>query len=174
MPNIDFSFVVHDEAAQDLLSFFMRKVRVPSELMEQIRDRLVENVENNFNTEADPDGSPWAELAPSTVRQKRLRGLDTRKLRATGKGKQSIKVTVVGESVEVSYDEHMVHHQHGTRKMPQRKFAPDDRNVETGKLGDVLQADVEEYLSDQAGIADAIRARRKQPKWVKGKGRVKG
>jgi phage gpG-like protein len=64
---------------------FQNKVTHPVDGLARVARILEEGTRQNFATRGASGGSPWRDLAPSTVARKRREGLDPRILRATGR-----------------------------------------------------------------------------------------
>jgi phage gpG-like protein len=137
-----------DREVQSYLGELTTRLQGLDPLMHTIADRVEEAIERSFDESVAPDGSPWAALAPATLRQKRRLGQSTRILVASGKGKISIRVTVTGNMISCTFDDHMGYHQRGTRLLPKRKFAPEPEDIApTTALGQRIEQDIENYLS---------------------------
>lgn len=84
---------------------------------------LLGETERQFATETDPDGQPWAALAPSTLRQKRALGYPDDILTRTGDMRRSVRIVLAGRyEVAIAVDFPAQFHQSGTAKMPQRRI----------------------------------------------------
>lgn len=113
-------------------------------------------IDQRFDTETDPTGTPWAELKPETIRQRQRKGLvPIKKLNATGKGRKNIKVTAESGGVKVSYGDndtdYMELHNTGTKRMAQRRFVPTPQEIESGEVGRQIQEAAESYLTPGLG-----------------------
>jgi phage gpG-like protein len=113
------------------------------QLKEVVVNIVQANIEQNFASEADPEGTPWAPLSPYTLRY----GRGTKKLQATGACQRSIKVSIQGDKIVVRFVGYMKFHQRGTRKMPKRQFAPVRSNFKTGQLGQEIRVAVQRFLT---------------------------
>lgn len=83
---------------------------------------LVET-EKQFVTETDPEGNKWADLAPSTLAQKRRLGYPDDILTRTGKMRKSAIAIASAKTLVITMrSEYAIYHQEGTSKMPQRKI----------------------------------------------------
>lgn len=83
---------------------------------------MEEETEKQFVSQVDPDGQPWAALAPSTLEQKRRQGYPDDILTRTRKMRRSVKAIASSRSVEIRIDFPAQFHQEGTDKMPQRRI----------------------------------------------------
>jgi phage virion morphogenesis protein len=116
---MDIKITVKDLGAIASLKTLQRKLSSLSKPLKEAADYMVEETEDNFLKESDPDGQRWAPLAASTLKSKRGRNI----LRETEALAGSITSSVGGNQATVqvgtSYGKY---HQAGTRKMPQRKI----------------------------------------------------
>jgi phage gpG-like protein len=103
-------------------------------------------LKQNFNREIDPDGNPWAELAPSTLDQKRKRGAPLQVLTDTGTLKSGIAAQPArADGVAISSEagsEYGIWHLKGTRRMPQRVYLGFGQND-----GEVLRGFIEDHIA---------------------------
>lgn len=83
---------------------------------------LGRKTEQQFVQQEDPDGRPWADLAPSTLAQKRRQGYPDDILTRTGKMRRSFKAIASSRSLTITMSFPAQFHQSGTRKMPQRRI----------------------------------------------------
>lgn len=79
-------------------------------------------VDSQFTLGTDPYGNAWEPLAPVTIGK----GRTPPPLTDTGKMRDSLQVTVTGESIRFSMGGPAVYHQHGGVRLPQRKIFPGD------------------------------------------------
>jgi len=99
-------------------------------LMNEIGSIIYDQIIDSFENERDAsDGSPWAELAPSTIQSRQRRGYTPiTKLRASGKGERAITLSIASNTLRIEYGgsgtEYMALHLSGTSKMPRRNFFP--------------------------------------------------
>ena len=99
-------------------------------LMNQIGSIVYDQIIDSFEHERDAsDGSPWAELAPSTIKARTRRGYTPiTKLRASGKGERAINLSIASNTVRIEYGgngtDYMSLHRSGTSRMPKRDFLP--------------------------------------------------
>lgn len=113
---------------------------------------IVENViEDSFDKEASPSGQPWAALAASSVRQRQRKGQGGKLLQRTGEGKRSVKVTISGNRLYITYLKRMEYHQTGTRRLPKRQFSPEAQDFDRGALGDQVRDEIRIYLNPTLG-----------------------
>jgi phage virion morphogenesis protein len=137
-----------DREAQSFLGNLTTRLQGLDPLMNTIAGRVEDSIQESFDTQAAPDGSAWAALAPSTLKQKQRLGQSSRILVASGRGKASIRVVVSGNTITCSFEQHMGNHQRGTRLMPKRKFAPEPTDITpTTALGQQIEKDIENYLN---------------------------
>ena len=137
-----------DREVQSYLGKLTARLQGLDPLMHAIAGRVEGAIEQSFDESAAPDGSAWAALAPSTIRKKRRLGQNARILVASGKGNASIRVTVTGNTITCTFDDHMGHHQRGTRLLPKRQFVPEPEDIATTTaLGQQIEQDIENYLS---------------------------
>lgn len=137
--------------AESVLGKLTQKLQGLRPLMERIQPILEEEIRETFDTERDPSGSPWASLSPFTLRQKQRLGYPSQKLVRTGRGRATAMVLVLGDRLQIQHEDYMRHHMTGTGKMPKRRFAPEQVDVESGALADAIQAEVEAYLDPGLG-----------------------
>lgn len=79
------------------ISTIRTKLLLPP-LMDEIGDLLLKRTKERFRAEVTPDGTPWAPLAPSTLRRKESLGYgDAQKLVRTGKLRDAIQ-RIVGRA----------------------------------------------------------------------------
>ena len=98
-------------------------------LMNEIGSIIYDQIIDSFENERDAsDGSPWAELAPSTIQARQRRGYTPiTKLRASGRGERAITLSIASNTVRIeigSDGSYMQYHREGTRRMPKRDFIP--------------------------------------------------
>lgn len=119
----------------NFLGKLTNKLQSPEPLMNSIAEIIAKDIEDCFENERDPNGSPWAELAPSTIAaRQRKKQTPIRKLRASEKGIESIRVVPFRDTVRVMYgagkEEYMKYHRTGTDRMPKRDFIPSEADIE--------------------------------------------
>lgn len=108
---------------QEMLKIFKSKVRDLSPPLQGFANYLKEETEKQFEQEKDPEGDRWADLAPSTLAQKRRLGYPDKILTRTGKMRKSVRVAVSGRNLIFAIaSPYAIFHQEGTKKMPQRKI----------------------------------------------------
>lgn len=127
------SLIFNVDISQSSLGFLeeiaFRVVHVEP-LMNQIGDIITDQIIDSFEHERDAsDGSPWAELAPSTIKARTRRGYTPiTKLRASGKGERAINLSIASNTIRIEYGgngtDYMQYHREGTSKMPRREFIP--------------------------------------------------
>lgn len=79
--------------------------------------------EKQFVSEKDPEGNRWADLAPSTLAEKRRLGYPDDILTRTGKMRKSVDAIATAKTLVIRMrSEYAIFHQEGTSKMPQRKI----------------------------------------------------
>jgi phage gpG-like protein len=127
-----------------------RSLAFPDKMMRDVGEVVYDLIADSFDRESEPDGSPWADLAPSTIEQRTKKGLTPiRKLQATGRGERSISIDVKGATVEVRYGanntEYMQHHRKGSDRLPKRDFIPSERAIERSPT---IKKAVEKYIND--------------------------
>ena len=84
---------------------------------------IVNQTNHQFDTESDPDGVPWAALAPSTLKEKRRLGYPDHILTRTGKMRKSAIAIADAKNALIAIDvPYALFHQEGTDKMPQRRI----------------------------------------------------
>ena len=78
----------------------------------------------NYIEEKEPNGTPWADLKPATIREKRKIGKE-KKLIRTGNLKKSLNFRAKTGEVKIGYGmSYSVFHQLGTKNMVARKILP--------------------------------------------------
>ena len=113
-------------------------------LMNEIGSIVYDQIIDSFENERDAsDGSPWAELAPSTIKARERRGYTPiTKLRASGRGERAITLSIASNTVRIEYGgsgtDYMSLHRTGTSKMPKRDFLPSPDWIE--KSHKILEA----------------------------------
>jgi hypothetical protein len=83
--------------------------RLPSRITTPIAEKLNVELQKEFNTGADPYGTPWVKLAPSTIKKKKgstLIMIDTRTMRVGTKA-----VTLPGAGIALVSVEYAKYHQ---------------------------------------------------------------
>lgn len=81
-----------------------------------------QEIQRQFDEEVDPDGKPWAELAPSTLAKKRREGYPDKILTRTGKMQKTVKAIASSRNLYIKIGFPGGFHQRGTSKMPQRRI----------------------------------------------------
>lgn len=66
-----------------------------SEPLSKFGEYVEDQTEQQFEREVDPDGIPWAALAPSTLAEKRRLGYPDSILTRTGKMRQTVKAQLL-------------------------------------------------------------------------------
>lgn len=84
------------------LAEIIKKMNAPAPLYRNIGEYLVRQTQRvRFNSETDPDGVPWAPLAPSTLRRKRKIGAIMKTLQERGNLRRSIAYQADSQGVAV-------------------------------------------------------------------------
>ena len=151
---------------QAYLAQALRSVRQPAELMAALAARLEGNIQERFDTKRDPDGTPWAPLAPATVAlyerldtvrrgrnagQVRRRGSlleRTRQMRqslATASGDTYAEVGMSRLSDGGNWSIPLLH-ETGTTRMPRRGIFFSDPDA--GVLGREDEASLDQEITD--------------------------
>lgn len=140
-------------AAGNIFGAIAQRLQRTDILMDRIGNRIEYRINEAFDGEQDViDESPWAALAPSTIENRRRRGYGAGPiLQASGRGRRSIRVKVSRSQLEISYDDHMAHHQRGGDRLPKRQFAPMAEDAEKGPLADEIKTMTEEWLNPSIG-----------------------
>ena len=126
------SLIFNVDISQSSLGFLEEiafRVVNAAPLMNQIGSIVYDQIIDSFEHERDAsDGSPWAELTPSTIKARTRRGYTPiTKLRASGKGERAINLSIASNTVRIeigSDGSYMQYHQTGTSRMPKRDFLP--------------------------------------------------
>jgi phage virion morphogenesis protein len=85
--------------------------------------QLVEQTKRQFETETDPDGEKWADLAPSTLKQKRKQGYPDKTLTRTGEMMESVGFEATAKTLSLKVGKNYAKwHQQGTNRLPKRKI----------------------------------------------------
>lgn len=134
-----------DHQAMSALGRLAQRLQRLEPLLQEVKTVAQTSVNRSFETGVDPDGNPWARLAPSTLRDRR--GGQGKLLQRTGKGRRSVRFIIQGNELKITYLGYMRFHQQGTRKMARRQFAPTPENFERGKLGQQTKAKAEAYVN---------------------------
>lgn len=107
----------------------------------------IRKIDNQFRTETDPFGAPWASLKPKTIKSKRGKGQILKVLQATGLFRASFsydagadfaeigsnRVTTDGQSLGIL-------HQLGSGRLPKREILPNaERGLPESDLQEVLE-----------------------------------
>lgn len=99
-------------------------------------NKLVAQTEDQFNTQTDPDGDKWADLAPSTLLSKVRGGYPASILTRKGEMRKSFRIKVSAMQLELLSDSpYLKYHQRGTSRMPQRVIlgiTPERKNEGAG------------------------------------------
>jgi len=99
-------------------------------LMNEIGSIVYDQIIDSFENERDAsNGSPWAELAPSTIQARQRRGYTPiTKLRASGRGERAITLSIASNTLRIEIGgggtEYMQYNREGTRRIPRRDFIP--------------------------------------------------
>ncbi len=160
---------------QTYLTQAIRRGQQPSELMAILAARLEGNIQERFDTKRDPDGKPWAPLAPATValydrldtiRRGRNAGQVQRRgtlLERTRQMRQSLASNSGDNYAEVGMSRLSdggkwsipLLHETGTKRMPRRGIFFSD--PDTGDLGledeTMLAEEITAYLDEAFGSA---------------------
>lgn len=111
-------------AAMNSVARSLRELsKVPAQAAREASDNLDEVMRDQFGSETDPYGKPWAPLAESTVQRKHG---DARILRDSDYMLDSLRVAPMsGAGISVTLDPpYTAFHQVGTRNMPARRLLP--------------------------------------------------
>ena len=112
-------------------------------LMNAITNSLRRGVEDCFDEEVTPDGSPWAELSPRTLESKRRKGLSLKKNIASGRMSREISYKVYSDRVEIRAE--APYSEYANKR---RQFLPEK---ELGVRGEAqLEAIADRYLDKLA------------------------
>ena len=127
-----------DNSAMPILEEIAFRVVHAEPLMNKIGDIVYDLIADNFEGEHDSNGSPWADLAPSTIKARTRKGYTPiTKLRASGKGERAITLSIASNTLRIEYGgggtDYMQYHRSGTSKMPKRDFIPSEQNIERNK-----------------------------------------
>lgn len=105
--------------------------------------KLVEQTRSQFDSESDPEGTKWADLAPTTVLQKRKAGFSSSILTRTGAMRDSVGFDVAAKTLSLKIGTNYAKwHQEGTRRMPQRKIlaiTPERKNEGAGLVRNYIK-----------------------------------
>jgi len=142
-----------DRVAQSVLGRLRRRLQRPDALVRQWAAIVEDEIETSFAREAAPDGSPWAALAPSTLRDRRRQGFSSAPiLQRSSEGKRGIRVVTQGTTITViSTKQYMALHNSKSRNQERRQFVPDSDDIERGQTGDRLRQATEAYLNPTFG-----------------------
>jgi phage virion morphogenesis protein len=137
------SVTTDDRALQEAIQRFLSFSENPTPTLVAIGDYLEESTLRRFDEQVDPDGVPWAPLAPSTIAAKQRKGQSSNILVATGATRASINYQIVGNSIEVSAGtEQAPFLQEGTGDMPARVFLGlSDQDIEA--IADIILSRLE-------------------------------
>jgi len=128
-------------ATDDLIA----RLRNPEKALGEVGAYLEGKAKQRFLQEKDPQGNPWAPLAPSTIADKQRRGAPLKILRDRGILMSSIAFRVSGAEVRVgTSQEYAIWLQKGTGKMPSRPFMgfePTDADAIAGIFRRHIQGD---------------------------------
>ncbi len=83
--------VIKEEKINRVMRELESTIKDLSVPLQKFGDYKVDQIEQQFEREVDPDGTPWAALAPSTLAEKRRLGLDNGILTRTGDMRRSVK-----------------------------------------------------------------------------------
>ena len=114
-------------------------------VLRTIGEELLSGWRLNWKLETDPYGEKWADLAPSTKRQKRKRG-GYQILRDSGDMQNSFHVQATRNTIIIAAGvTYAQYHQFGTKKMPRRMLLPDpDKGLPKGDLEYIREKLLEE------------------------------
>ena len=136
-----------------------------AQLFDEIRDLIIEDTAENFEGEHDPDGIPWADLAPETIRKRRRRGTwPGKKLQDSKALVTSVLVRGAFDNVdrETAYslefgtsDPKGFRHQQGTSRMPARRFIGMSDRLKT-KIEDALRAFMAKKTLELAAAGELV------------------
>ena len=139
MTGISVTAEIDDDEARARLNALMARMENPFGFHENVGKYLQISVDENFQSESDPEGIPWKKLLPRTIRRRIKRkkaGLAI--LRETGVLKGSVSAAPTSDQVAIgaSAPYAAIHQLGGTIKKPARKaelfFR---RNERTGEIG---------------------------------------
>lgn len=128
---------VTKENTKNLLRSLSSKVRDLRPPLQGFANYMGVETEQQFKDEKDPEGRPWARLAPSTALEKKEKGYPSDILTRSGKMRRSVVTVYDTRSFLMGVDvDYARWHQEGTRRMPQRKILGlnSDRRAKLGKL----------------------------------------
>lgn len=112
-------------------------------LMQAIAESCRRSIEDCFDNEAAPDGSPWAELNPHTLESKLRKGLSLRKNEASGRMRQEITYRVYPSRVEIRAEA-----PYSSYANKRRQFLPEN----LGTKGEAeIEAISDRYINTLAG-----------------------
>ncbi len=86
---------------------------------------MIDQTRKQFDTETDPEGKPWHQLAPKTLKIKAKKGYSNKILTASGKMRRSLRFAVSSRELEITMDSPAPFHQQDdelSEKLPQRKI----------------------------------------------------
>jgi phage gpG-like protein len=118
------------------------------QLLKAIAKGVEAQIQQNFEQEQTPSGTPWKPLAPATIRQRQRKGLvPLKKLKATGRGIKGIRIVIEGQTVKVVVAQsYMDIHNTGGGRIPQRRWLPTEK-----ELSPLIQGVTQAYLAPTLG-----------------------
>ena len=129
MTGVSFTVEIDDLVMHERISELMARIAEPAAFLKSVGKHLVGSARDNFARQSAPDGSPWAPLAPSTIRQRERKGqVPIRILQISGDLRGHIASQVEGDSVVIgagvsgsdSWDYAAIHQLGGTINRPAR------------------------------------------------------
>lgn len=120
--------ITRDQASGQSAADLLQKLKNPKPLLSRIGQTLVDAaVGRVIGLKEDPQGTPWAPWAASTLKARQKKGNESRGLLYdSGEMVKSINYQIVGNTVEVGVTgpraQIAMFHQLGTPKMPARPF----------------------------------------------------
>lgn len=123
---IEFSYAMNAESVEDALGAFQESLVDQAPALAQIADDFREMMARQFASQGSAEGTPWAPLAPSTLRRRRT---SPSILYATGALLRSLTEPGAAGHVEELEDQSLtlgsglpyaLYHQTGTRRLPAR------------------------------------------------------
>lgn len=119
---------------------------LPEHMMESIGEYLLRSIRNNTLDGVDASGN---EFQPYSDKYKKYPR--TPDLYDTGSALNSMYAEPSGNTIYVNANDYMVYHQEGTSRVPQRKFIPEEDDLENGAHQEVnayIDQMIETYIEN--------------------------
>lgn len=123
---------------------------LPEHMMEDIGEYLLRSIRNNTLDGVDASGNEFQPYARSYKKYP-----ETPNLYDTGSALNGMYAEPSGNTLYINANDYMVYHQEGGRKVPQRKFIPENEDLENGAHQEVnayIDRIIESYIENALDI----------------------